>query len=290
MVITLAIANTFVSRLLIDTGSSVDVLMYDAFIEMGLADSQLYPCWDPLTGFGGDVKPMGCIDLSLTAGTPPCHRTMEVRFVVIQASLPYNDIIGRPTICDLDAAIQLSTLTMMFPTRGGIGIIKGDAKMARKAYNRALKDKVVDRATMVLEASHLPPLQVTKPTLPPFEEKDQEEPWGTPTEPTISWALQGNSLHHVSIGSSLSLDEQNSLMEVLQANEEVFAYSAGDMPGIDPAIIQHHLNVSPCARPIRQKLRRFKDDKKEAARQEVEKLMGACRHPILSGTILNGRI
>jgi hypothetical protein len=61
MVITLAIANTFVSRLLIDTGSSVDVLMYDAFIEMGLADSQMYPCWDPLTGFGGDVKPMGCI-------------------------------------------------------------------------------------------------------------------------------------------------------------------------------------------------------------------------------------
>ena len=30
MVIILAIANTFVSRLLIDTGSSVDVLMYDA--------------------------------------------------------------------------------------------------------------------------------------------------------------------------------------------------------------------------------------------------------------------
>ena len=127
--------------------------------------------------------------------------------MVIQASLSYNGIIGRPTICDLDVAIQLSTLTMMFPTRGGIGMIKADAKMARKAYNRALKDKIVDRATMVLEASHFPPLQITKPSLPPFEMKDREEPWGTPAEPTISRAFWEDSSHHVSIGSNLSPGE-----------------------------------------------------------------------------------
>jgi hypothetical protein len=41
------------------------------------------------------------------------------------------------------------------------------------------------------------------------------------------------------------------------------------MPGVPQHLIEHSLNVSKTAKPIKQKLRRFAHDKKEAIRVEV---------------------
>jgi hypothetical protein len=42
-----------------------------------------------------------------------------------------------------------------------------------------------------------------------------------------------------------------------------------DMPGVPQELIDHSLDVSKIAKPIKQKLRRFAWDKKEAIRVEV---------------------
>jgi hypothetical protein len=47
------------------------------------------------------------------------------------------------------------------------------------------------------------------------------------------------------------------------------------MPGVPWRLIEHSLNVSPTAKPIKQKLRRFSEDKKEAIRVEVTRLLAA---------------
>jgi hypothetical protein len=47
------------------------------------------------------------------------------------------------------------------------------------------------------------------------------------------------------------------------------------MPSVPRHLIEHSLNVSKTARPIKQKLRRFTRDKKEAIRPEVTRLLVA---------------
>ena len=47
------------------------------------------------------------------------------------------------------------------------------------------------------------------------------------------------------------------LITFLRSNQDVFAWSHDDMPGIDPLVMVHRLNVSPSFSPIRQKKRVF---------------------------------
>ena len=47
------------------------------------------------------------------------------------------------------------------------------------------------------------------------------------------------------------------LTAFLKDNQDVFTWSHENMPGIDPSIIVHRLNVSPSFSPIRQKKRVF---------------------------------
>ena len=43
---------------------------------------------------------------------------------------------------------------------------------------------------------------------------------------------------------------KKALVEFLRGNMEVFAWTYGDMPGIDPSVICHKLNVDMSMRPI----------------------------------------
>ena len=47
------------------------------------------------------------------------------------------------------------------------------------------------------------------------------------------------------------------------------------MPGVPRELIEHSLNVSPTAKLIKQKLSRFTQDKKEAIRVEITRLLAA---------------
>ena len=52
--ITVMMANDNVHRILVDNGSSVDILYYQAFQKMGLKNSDLRPSPNPIYGFTGD--------------------------------------------------------------------------------------------------------------------------------------------------------------------------------------------------------------------------------------------
>ena len=47
------------------------------------------------------------------------------------------------------------------------------------------------------------------------------------------------------------------------------------MPGVPRKLIEHALNVDPNAKPIKQKLRRFLQDKKNVISKEVARLLDA---------------
>ena len=63
------------------------------------------------------------------------------------------------------------------------------------------------------------------------------------------------------------------LVRFLRDNESVFTWKPADMPGVPQILIEHSLNVLKTARPIKQKLRRFARDKKEAIRIEITRLL-----------------
>jgi hypothetical protein len=53
----------------------------------------------------------------------------------------------------------------------------------------------------------------------------------------------------------------------------MFAWKPTDMLGVPRELIEHSLDVSKTTKPIKQKLRRFAWDKKEAIRVEVNRLL-----------------
>ena len=72
IVITLLIADYTTRRVLVDNGSSADILYYPAFQQMRLGRDQLRPVNSPLVGFGGmKVQPVDTIPLSVVVGAYP---------------------------------------------------------------------------------------------------------------------------------------------------------------------------------------------------------------------------
>ena len=86
-------------RVLVDNGSSADILYYPTFQQMRIDKERLSPMNAPLVGFGGTkVFPLCAITLAVTAGDYPQQITMEITFLVVDCSSAYNAILGRPTL------------------------------------------------------------------------------------------------------------------------------------------------------------------------------------------------
>ena len=76
------------------------------------------------------------------------------------------------------------------------------------------------------------------------------------------------------------------LVDFLRANADVFAWSPSDMPGIPRDVAEHSLDIRAGARPVKQPLRRFDEEKRRAIGEEIHKLMqqgSSKRYSILNG-------
>jgi hypothetical protein len=65
------------------------------------------------------------------------------------------------------------------------------------------------------------------------------------------------------------------LVDFLRANADVFTWSPLDMPGIPRDVAEHSLDIRVGARPVKQPLRRFDEEKCRAIGEEIHKLMAA---------------
>ncbi|XP_074342949.1 uncharacterized protein LOC141680690 [Apium graveolens] len=102
LVITTRVGNNTVKKMLVDNGSSVDVLYHHAFSRMDIGDRRLENSRTPLYGFtGNEVHVVGTIDMPVLFGSPPCQIWKMVKFHVISASSSFNAILGRTTITAL---------------------------------------------------------------------------------------------------------------------------------------------------------------------------------------------
>ncbi|GAV88792.1 hypothetical protein CFOL_v3_32213, partial [Cephalotus follicularis] len=104
VVVTLLVELFTMKRILIDSGSSADILYKHVFDQLRIPADQLNPVKTPLVGFTGEtIHPLGSINLSVVAGTAPRQTQVEMTFLVVDTPSPYNAIVGRPGMNLLEA-------------------------------------------------------------------------------------------------------------------------------------------------------------------------------------------
>ncbi|GFZ01032.1 hypothetical protein Acr_14g0006670 [Actinidia rufa] len=250
LVISAIIANFNVQRILIDSGSSADILFISAFEKIKIGLDKLHPFHTPLIEFGGNTtQPLGWINLPITLGTEPHQTTVWQDFIVVDCPSPYNAILGRPTLGGIKAITSTYHLKMKFPTLTGIGEVKGDQKVARQCFISAMK--------LILE--------------------DPRETENTkPLEEVVPISIHPNFPdRQVMIGTELTDELRIALIDFLKKNSDVFAWSQGDVPGIDPEVAMHKLFTKPEYSPVRQKRRKFAPERLKVIEDEVNKLIKA---------------
>ena len=62
-------------------------------------------------------------------------------------------------------------------------------------------------------------------------------------------------------------------MDFLRENRDIFAWSPKDMPGVPRKFAEHSLHVRPDAKPVKQGLCRFAEEKRKAIGEEIARLL-----------------
>ena len=132
LVVKAMMANNNVYRKLVDNGSSVDILYYQAFKRMGLKDGDLRPSPNPIYRFTGDfVIPVGVTTLSLTVGEYPRESCVMGNFLVIDQSSAFNIVLSKPSLKALKVITSIYHLLMKFPTPNRVGQVRGNQEEVR---------------------------------------------------------------------------------------------------------------------------------------------------------------
>ena len=125
------INNFLVEKILVDDGSAVKILMYEAFKKMGL-DESLLRSTGPIYGFANQpINVKGLITLPIILGQGDNKVTIPIDFLVVDLPSAYNAIIGRPLMKQTSMVTAVYCLTVKFLTPTGVGYIKTDQATTR---------------------------------------------------------------------------------------------------------------------------------------------------------------
>ena len=149
LVIRAVVANKTIHRVLVDNGSSADIIFTPGFDKMGIGREKLELVSTHLRGFSGEnVLPLGSIQLVLTLGDPPCQATTAVKFLVVDAPSAYNILLGRPSLNAIKAILSTYHMMIKFPTISRVGMVRGDQRVDRECYSTSVKQKAVDNINL----------------------------------------------------------------------------------------------------------------------------------------------
>ncbi|CAL1368987.1 unnamed protein product [Linum trigynum] len=248
LVIKAIIADYEVKRILVDGGSSADLLFYPAYLSLGYRPEQCRPAEICLTGFSGSQVPViGTLPLRVQIGSGEHTAETIVNFHVVDCPSAYNCILGRPFLIQLWAVPSTFHLRLKFPTKAGVGCVQGDQALARQCYALSQEKKAIDAREEVAR---------------PVPVDDDEE------FPLVDE-------HTVQISTAWPRESLQSLLKLLWEFGEVFAWGPEDMPGVHPRVAEHTLGIAPGSRPVQQKRRNFAWERRQAVAEEVTKLLKA---------------
>nr|GEV07381.1 reverse transcriptase domain-containing protein [Tanacetum cinerariifolium] len=126
LVIEAEISGHAVHRIYVDGGSSMEVLYEHCFNRLWPEfKSQMVSTTMSLTGFSGEtIWPLGQLRLLVTIGDAEHYTRAWMNFMIVRSPSPYNGIIGRPRIREIQAIPSTAHEMIKFPVNGGIVTIR----------------------------------------------------------------------------------------------------------------------------------------------------------------------
>ena len=120
--------NIKFTRVLIDNGSSINLLYKDTMHKLGIAPSQLEASRTTFHGIvpGLSCAPMGKIWIDVLFGTRENCRSESLQFEVVDLESPYHALLGRPTLAKFMASTHVPYLKMKLPGPNGVITITCD--------------------------------------------------------------------------------------------------------------------------------------------------------------------
>jgi len=91
MVISVDIDKLTIMKMLVDQGSSIDILYWKTFKAMRIPEAEMVPYDDHVVGFASEkVGTKGYIELYTTFGEGKNKRTIRIRYLVIDTNTSYD--------------------------------------------------------------------------------------------------------------------------------------------------------------------------------------------------------
>ncbi|KAJ9566692.1 hypothetical protein OSB04_002658 [Centaurea solstitialis] len=139
LVIQLTIGNCSTKRILIDGGSSANVIFADTLKVMGIERSEIVRRSTTLIGFNGDpMNTLGEIILPVFAK----GINKQTKFNVVDCQSAYNVILGRPWIHEMKAVPSTYHQKIKFPSPWGIQEIASEKKEHSECFAWSYEDMV----------------------------------------------------------------------------------------------------------------------------------------------------
>ncbi|RDX88402.1 hypothetical protein CR513_30001, partial [Mucuna pruriens] len=208
MVISIEVAEYKVERVLIDQGSSANILYWSTYLKLGLRPIDMAPSVGKLYGFTDkQVEIRGVMELETTFGERNHARTIQVCYTIVDVEASYNIIMGRPALNKLGAVVSTYLLCMKYSVGKEVGKIWVDHHVARKRYEDSLR-------------IGLRPAQINRPNvnvldldMDPRCDDERERP--SPTEDLKEVTIDPNSAHKTKMGTAMTQEEENHLTAFL---------------------------------------------------------------------------
>ncbi|XP_068486600.1 uncharacterized protein [Phaseolus vulgaris] len=149
-------------------------------------------------------------------------------------------------------------------------VIKSDQQEAKRCYENSLKTK--RGVFMVVERPHMEEAPMEEDCVGMRRAENARERRPEPAENVVERQIGGKTFK---LAESLDQEEQNQVAEVISRHLDAFAWSASDMLGIDPNFLCHCLTMDPKVRPVRQRRRKFNEERRLVIQEEMRKLLSA---------------
>ncbi|GKA52719.1 reverse transcriptase domain-containing protein [Tanacetum coccineum] len=166
-----------------------------------------------------------------------------MNFMIVRSLSPYNGIIGRPGIIEIQAVPSTAHGMLKFLVDGGIVTIRNTILIPTKCATVTTSSKEILKEAEVCHENFKVALH---PNFP-----DQE----------------------VVIEGTLSAKGRTKLCSLLKENLDIFAWQPSDMTGVPRSVAEHRLNIQEGYSPVRQKKRGQALERAKSIQAEVHKLV-----------------
>ncbi|XP_024016544.1 uncharacterized protein LOC112089913 [Eutrema salsugineum] len=146
LVVELLLDDVEVSRILIDTGSSVNIIFKDAPDQLDIPSDKIEPFIEPLTGFDGErCMTVGTVKIPIyLAGVAKI-----IQFLILDKPAIYNAILGTPWLHAMKTVASTYHQCLKFPTLDGVYTLRGNQAVARSCYIHECKLRSANQACVI---------------------------------------------------------------------------------------------------------------------------------------------